>query len=296
MSLLPSPLLATSVEAAAEALGDYDDLRCPICFALMLSPRMLPGCTGRHSFCAQCIAFWLQSQRDAGITQSCPIDRRPLGPDEHPIIDYYVATSVEELVVCCPNRSLGCKASFALRDGSAHLATECQYRTVQCPSCLKPTSAAALPRHVKICFKHCEGCSIAVPRSDLFQHESALCLTKPHVPWWLASQATAFTVFRTSVTDKFGWLLATPARIADWEAAGASLSALCEAYSATEGASERSSSYCLRVAAECRRRGWLGPSVALSSRAAELEPASLDAALVHANSLLESGDCTGIER
>ena len=123
-SLLPSPLLATSVEAAAELLGDYDDLRCPICFGLMLAPRRLPRCSARHTFCGQCIAFWLQSQRDGGLTQCCPIDRRPLAADEHPEIDFELSRRVETLVVSCPNRSLGCAASFALRDGAAHLASE----------------------------------------------------------------------------------------------------------------------------------------------------------------------------
>ena len=183
--MLPSPLLATSVEAAAELLGDYDDLRCPICFALMLSPRLLPRCAARHSFCSQCIAFWLQSQRDAGLTQSCPIDRRPLAADEHPVVDHEVTKAVEELVVCCPNRSLGCTASFPLRDGAAHLASECRYRTVQCPSCQKPQSAAALARHVERCFKRCDGCGLAVPRADHYHHELHLCLSKPHTPWWL---------------------------------------------------------------------------------------------------------------
>ena len=191
-SLLPSPLLATSVEAAAELLGDYDDLRCPICFGLMLAPRRLPRCSARHTFCGQCIAFWLQSQRDGGLTQCCPIDRRPLAADEHPEIDFELSRRVETLVVSCPNRSLGCAASFALRDGAAHLASECRYRTVQCPSCQKPHTAAALARHMDRCFKHCDGCGLAVPRADLHHHEMALCLTKAHAPWWQPSQASAF--------------------------------------------------------------------------------------------------------
>ena len=195
-SLLPSPLLATSVEAAAELLGDYDDLRCPICFGLMLAPRRLPRCSARHTFCGQCIAFWLQSQRDGGLTQCCPIDRRPLAADEHPEIDFELSRRVETLVVSCPNRSLGCAVSFALRDGAAHLASECRYRTVQCPSCQKPHTAAALARHMGRCFKHCDGCGLAVPRADLHHHEMALCLTKAHAPWWQPSQASAFKLFR----------------------------------------------------------------------------------------------------
>ena len=77
--LLPSPLLATSAERladhaqtsslAATATVDMEDLRCPICFALMLAPRVLPGCGGQrsHSFCAPCITFWLQHQKDTGL-------------------------------------------------------------------------------------------------------------------------------------------------------------------------------------------------------------------------------------
>ena len=65
-ALLPSPLLATSIETDADT-DALDDLRCPICFALMLAPRVLPGCASRHAFCEPCIRFWLQLQREGAL-------------------------------------------------------------------------------------------------------------------------------------------------------------------------------------------------------------------------------------
>lgn len=119
MPLLPSPLLASSAEAALDLVGgdgadggSLDDLRCPICFALMLQPRLLPGCSAgggvRHSFCGPCIVFWLQMQRDAGLPPTCPIDRRVVGADEQPAVDAATEAAVRRQRVHCPNRRLGC--------------------------------------------------------------------------------------------------------------------------------------------------------------------------------------------
>ena len=205
MLLLPSPLLATSAEAAAEQLVDADELRCPICFALMLTPRMLPNCTAHHTFCGDCISFWLQQQRDAGMSPTCPIDRRQLATDERPVIDEQTEAAVQSLKVCCPNRKLGCASIFPLREGVAHL-SECAFRTVQCPHCGKPQSAAKLKRHEASCFKRCKRCGVNVPQADELQHDMNLCLARSHAPWWSTEQAKEFTSQRGAVQERMVWL------------------------------------------------------------------------------------------
>ena len=109
--MLPSQLLATATDGTADP---SDDLRCPICFALMLAPRRLPGCVVTHTFCAPCISFWLQLQRDSGLSPTCPIDRRVVGAEERPEVDSATEAAVNKLLVRCPNAKLGCTATFCL--------------------------------------------------------------------------------------------------------------------------------------------------------------------------------------
>ena len=224
--LLPSPFLATSAEVL-----DVDDLRCPICFAIMLAPRVLPGCGGQrsHSFCAPCITFWLRLQRDSGLPPTCPIDRRVIGKDEVVTRDPAIEAAIARLLVRCPNHRLGCSARFELGEGSAHLDV-CAFRTVQCPLCAKPQSAEKLARHVERCFKPCGKCGVNVPRADSLLHDMGLCLAKEHMPWWPASQANAFTIWRDATKSQLRWLLDGAAPVADWRRANAQLIALLETH------------------------------------------------------------------
>ena len=345
--LLPSPLLATTAErladhaqtssSAATATVDMEDLRCPICFALMLAPRVLSGCGGQrsHSFCAPCITFWLQHQKDMNLAPTCPIDRRVVGKDEVVTRDPALEAAIATLLVCCPNHRLGCTARFELGDGAAHLDV-CAYRTVQCPHCRKPQSAERLARHAERCFKPCVKCGINVPRTDSLHHELGLCLARAHEPWWTESQASAFTIWRDAARAQLGWLLDGVKPIFDWRLANESVRALIEEIvlpqmvetSATfeaeadgeeaededegegEGEDEvasrpvaptwkdavalleRSAPLCLQLAAECRTRGWIGPWRALSLRAAELDPTSIEAKLRCGEALLRCADAS----
>ena len=300
--MLPSQLLATATDGTADP---SDDLRCPICFALMLAPRKLPGCgVGAHTFCAPCIIFWLQLQRDAGLSPSCPIDRRIVGMDEKPEVDVAVEAAVQKLTVRCPNAKLGCQAQFALGEGVGHLRT-CLYRTVQCPKCGKPQSAEKLERHRENCFKQCTACSTLVPRADSLTHSMNLCLARPHIGWWSVEAAKAFCIFRDASSAQLGELLssATPvAPVTDWRRANTLLhelldrtreqhTALVEA-GAAHGSSaswQASAPLCLSLAAECRTRGWRGPWLAFSLKAADLDPTSLDARMRCAEALLGCG-------
>jgi hypothetical protein len=109
--------------------------------------------------------------------------------------------------------------------------------------------------------------------------------TAPNFP-----QASAFKLFRDAATKQYGWLLGTaPSLVVDWERACGSIRSLLDGFSAIDGTEERSASYCARVGTECERRGWHGPTVTLLARAAQLEPASVDAQLALATALLRCG-------
>ena len=236
--LLPSPLLATSAEQLADeaqspsrnlAPIDMDDLRCPICFAVMLAPRVLPGCNGNrsHSFCAPCITFWLQLQRDSGLPPTCPIDRRVVKDGEQITRNPALEEAIARILVRCPNSRLGCSARFELGEGSAHLDV-CAFRTIQCPLCAKPQSAEGLAKHMERCFRACDKCGINVPRTDSLMHNMSLCLAREHHPWWPASHANAFTIFRDATEAQLGWLLDRRAAVTDWRRANESLIAMLE--------------------------------------------------------------------
>ena len=223
--LLPSQLLATNAEQLAgdavspstAPLVDMDDLRCPICFALMLAPRVLPGCGGQrsHSFCAPCISFWLQLQRDSGLPPTCPIDRRVVGQDEQIMRDPALEAAIASLLVRCPNHKLGCSARFELGEGAAHL-DSCTFRTVQCPQCSKPQSAERLAKHMERCFRVCGHCGINVPRADMLLHEMGLCLAREHDPWWPGSHARAYTLYRDASKAQLDWLVEGATHVCDW--------------------------------------------------------------------------------
>lgn len=91
MSLLSTP--------AADLPGECEDLRCPICFGLMLSPCRLQGCVAQHLFCYTCITMWLES---CGACRTCPIDRRHVPAEEEV---ERVGRRAPDLLVRCPPRS-----------------------------------------------------------------------------------------------------------------------------------------------------------------------------------------------
>ena len=136
------------------------------------------GCTARHSFCAPCIEIWFEIQGGAA-QRSCPIDRRELPLDEKPVVDSELEEAIKGSLVKCPNDRLGCEATFELREWAEHL-EGCAFRTLQCPHCLKPTSAADLERHAKHCYRRCLDCGVAVPSDQLAVHKTSLCLAMAH--------------------------------------------------------------------------------------------------------------------
>ena len=304
-TLLPSPLLASCVIEE-----DEYELRCPICFAIMLRPRLLPGCEARHTFCCECIDFWLQLQQQSGAQRTCPIDRRVLPSDERPTVDAQLEAIMKKRNVRCPNSRLGCDAVFALEDGMMHLQA-CRFRTVQCSHCQKPQSAEALPRHIERCYRLCDTCGVPVPRVDSTQHAISLCLGKPH-GWRSTAEAKAFCTWRKVVIDDYSWLATHCSGVLDWQRLHASVLALMEEYGMTATAADGTAgdapspahfgeegdgfadeggegAQWLQLSEVCRLRGWRGPRLAFAWRSVDAEPNNLEALLALGRAQLESG-------
>ena len=113
----------------------------------------------RHVFCAPCIGLWFQL---CGSQRTCPIDRRALPADEEPAFDAVADRLLRSRLVRCPNQPLGCTAPpLSLERCQEHLFGACLFRTVQCPHCRKPQSAATLLAHTERCFERCAACGVA---------------------------------------------------------------------------------------------------------------------------------------
>jgi hypothetical protein len=112
-------------------------------------------------------------------------------------------------LVRCPNQPLGCTAPpLSLERCQEHLFGECLFRTVQCPHCKKPQSAATLRAHTERCFERCAACGVATPRADAQYHALRLCLAAEHPGWRSAAEALDFTRCRDRVQQgALGWLV-----------------------------------------------------------------------------------------
>ena len=112
-------------------------------------------------------------------------------------------------LVRCPNQPLGCTAPpLSLERCQEHLFGECLFRTVQCPHCKKPQSAATLRAHTVRCFERCAACGVATPRADAEYHALRLCLAAEHPGWRSAAEALDFTRCRDRVQQgALGWLV-----------------------------------------------------------------------------------------
>ena len=112
-------------------------------------------------------------------------------------------------LVRCPNQPLGCTAPpLSLERCQEHLFGECLFRTVQCPHCKKPQSAATLLAHTERCFERCAACGVATPRADAGYHALRLCLAAEHPGWRSAAEASDFARCRDRVRQgALGWLV-----------------------------------------------------------------------------------------
>eukprot|EP00965_Chrysotila_dentata_P194351 6176316-Pleurochrysis_carterae.AAC.8 len=212
---------------------------------------------------------------------------RELPPDEQPQRDVQLESAIQSQRVRCPNASLGCDAVFTLAHGPAHLLA-CGHRTVQCPRCGKPTSAALLQKHAERCYKQCGACGALVPSRDVSCHRLGLCLARPHGGWRTSSQAFDYSKWRAAAKERLGWLVEACGGVLDWLRLTVRLETLVAPLG---GVSEvwESAYACTALATECRLRGWRGPCVALAARASALEPTSVLAMVRHGDALLAVG-------
>ena len=285
MPLLPSPLLAGCVLDEEEA----DGLFCPICFGLMMRPRRLPGCAVPHTFCCECITFWLQQQQQSGGQRTCPIDRRVLPASERPCVDDQIEEVLRRQRVRCPNSSLGCTERFSLEQGTAHLSV-CTFRTVQCTACKKPQSAEALPRHIERCYKICDACGVAVPRIDAYHHSFSLCLARPQ-SWRSINEVHTFRHWRDVSLAELHWIVAHCSDVVDWqrlyvachEMLGQTGGGIAVGADVEGGPGADSVDTWQSLAELCVTRWWRGPCLAFCSHAAALDPTSSDAMLALAS-------------
>jgi hypothetical protein len=103
-----------------------ENLCCPICRSPLIEPETTKC---RHTFCSKCIATALE------ISPTCPVDRNPLEHGDVSAAPIMIASLVNDLVVLCPNSSLGCTATQARSLIKGHLKDECEFVTVDCPGC-----------------------------------------------------------------------------------------------------------------------------------------------------------------
>ncbi|GJE98519.1 zinc finger protein [Phanerochaete sordida] len=101
-----------------------DNLICCICRAPFLDPLKARTCC--HTFCRQCILTALN------ISSQCPIDRCPLTVDDLSPADPLIRNLVDELLVYCPQRELGCADTLQRQLVEPHLRDACQFVEVRC--------------------------------------------------------------------------------------------------------------------------------------------------------------------
>lgn len=99
-------------------------LICPICQDVFLDPVITSQCF--HSFCNSCIRKAIE------FDSHCSLCRRKLnGDDIHS--NLALQGLINELMVYCPSRSLGCLQTITYEHMAYHINTQCQFTRKKCP-------------------------------------------------------------------------------------------------------------------------------------------------------------------
>lgn len=122
----------------------YIQLKCPVCFELLIKDPKLVSCCGHH-FCGECLGKLRK--------KSCPLCNEAF----QSISDKGHKRMINSLMVYCTNKGLSCKWKGELGELPKHLSLDetgdCQYAEVPCP----------------------KGCGQYVPRSLLDEHKIEYC-------------------------------------------------------------------------------------------------------------------------
>jgi hypothetical protein len=181
-----------------DVVGEVDEeLICSLCTCVLKQPH---SCQAGHTFCRQCIAEWFQR------SQTCPVDREPLGSLETLTRQRPLENMIGRLTVRCPYRArtendrpakrrrgsrpdenpsepqvaqedggAGCSWTGRLSDRDTHLANECAFARKLCEheGCGERVPVAELAAHAAACtFRRvdCEHCGARSTASLIDAH------------------------------------------------------------------------------------------------------------------------------
>ncbi|KAG8981533.1 hypothetical protein FRB95_007944 [Tulasnella sp. JGI-2019a] len=171
-----------------------NNLVCCICQNPFIDPVVTSKCA--HTFCRECISSALL------VNSQCPVDRSPLTIDQlHPAAAI-VRNLVDELLVVCPNASLGCDVTPQRIHLGSHLSSDCQFVHVECsqPQCENVVLRKDLGKHSDGCdhrLVECEACGRDVKFSGMESHED-VCPAKE-----ITCVHCATTLPRSSLTSHY---------------------------------------------------------------------------------------------
>lgn len=107
-----------------------NNLTCAICHSPLLRPVLL-ACD--HIFCKDCLDSAVTNQ--TASLPTCPTCRRAIDHNRHLLsIPRIIIRMLDELVVYCPNRKMGCALEVHRSAVLDHINLYCPYAMVPCPS------------------------------------------------------------------------------------------------------------------------------------------------------------------
>jgi hypothetical protein len=175
------PQLSIRDVRVLSAASDLERLQCSVCHDVLLDPR---ACRAGHTFCLLCIERWL------GSSQTCPVDRAKLTPEDL-VIPALAKELTGRLKVACPNetrdqREAGdqgppCRWSGPFEELEGHLKV-CESGIVACEWCKKEGVLAVTTAHALICDHRpvaCEHCHLLVKARDVAAHVDGPCVFSP---------------------------------------------------------------------------------------------------------------------
>ncbi|CAJ0827350.1 4309_t:CDS:2, partial [Entrophospora sp. SA101] len=148
--------LITEAEIELDALKRLMENETPF-----VEPVVLESCG--HTFCKLCI-----NQSITSTKSICPIDRSPLSDTKNQLkpASKLIVNMVNELLVYCPNRELGCSHVGERQLIHSHIKDDCMYLEIQCclEECKEIFLRKDLSKHIEKCLPKivddCELCNL----------------------------------------------------------------------------------------------------------------------------------------